>query len=135
MVGKWSAMLTTTAALCLCSGARAAANPAPDNTAAFIAYCPSHFHDCKGKVIEADIAAMGAALWATPPTQACAIPKGIDNDLATKEILAWLGEHRDVAPATTDTSIRAAMKSLWGAVSPTATCLQAGAGNPNPTFL
>ena len=90
-----------------------AASPVPDTAGAFVAYCPGHFADCKAKVVETDVAVMAGKLYVNKDAQVCVIPKGIENDIATKEILAWLGKHKNVAAMKTDDAIQAAFKGLW----------------------
>src|SRR5580692_6752251 len=94
MVLKWLANPIALLALGLSTEVQAA-DPVPDRVATFVAYCPTYFADCKSKVIEADVAVMATILFAKKGTQACAIPKGVDESAATKQILAWLGEHND----------------------------------------
>jgi hypothetical protein len=112
MVLKWLANPIALLALGL-STAVQAADPVPDRVATFVAYCPTHFADCKSKVIEADVAVMATILFAKKGTQACAIPKGVDESAATKQILAWLGEHNDADAMKTEDGIQAAVKNLW----------------------
>lgn len=85
----------------------------PDTAGAFVAYCTTHFADCKSKVVDSDVATMAAMLFAKKPGQLCPIPKGVGNDAATKDILAWLGSHKNVHATPTDDAIQVAVKSLW----------------------
>lgn len=112
MTPKWTAMLVAAAALAISTGAQAA-NPVPDKAGAFVAYCAGHFADCRSKIVDADVAVLATKLFAKQGAQLCVLPKGIDNDAATKEILAWLGNHKNVHAMTTDDGIQAAMKNLW----------------------
>jgi hypothetical protein len=91
-----------------------AANPVPDKISAFVAYCAGHFADCKNKVVETDVAAMAGQLFANKAdARACVVPKGVDNDAATREILTWLGKHKIADAMKTEDGIRAAEKDLW----------------------
>jgi hypothetical protein len=116
---KWMAILMACVALCVFSGAQAAnpqaqaANPVPDKTGAFVTYCASHFADCQNKVVVTEIGVMADKVFANNPDQVCVIPKGIDNDAATREILAWLGKHKEVEAMKTEDGIQAAVKDLW----------------------
>jgi hypothetical protein len=75
----WFALCATTAG--------EAANPVPDKTSAFVVYCAGHFADCKNKVVETDVASMPGQLFAKKAVaKACVVPKGVDNDAATREI-------------------------------------------------
>ena len=112
MVSKWAAILIACIALNV-STAGQAANPTPDKTGAFVAYCAGHFADCKSKVVDADVAVLATKLFAKQGAQLCTIPKGIGNDAATKDILVWLGNHTNVHAMATDDGIQAAVKALW----------------------
>lgn len=106
------ALSMTAAALVISTGAMGA-NPVPDKAAAFVAYCAGHFADCKAKVVDADVAALATRLFAKQPQSVCSIPKGVSTDAATKDILAWLGNHKIAAAMSTDDAIQAAVKDLW----------------------
>lgn len=104
----------STAALVLSlSPAAQAADPVPDKAGAFVTFCATHFADCKNTVVESDIAIMAGMLFAKTGAKNCAIPKGIDSNNATKEILAWLAKHKNAAAMKTDDAIQAAVKDLW----------------------
>jgi hypothetical protein len=112
MAPKWLALPIACLALCLSRGVQAA-DPVPDRVGAFVAYCPTHFDDCKSKVIAADVAVMATMLFAKKGMQACTIPKGVDESAATREILAWLGRHNNTDAMKTEDGIQAAVKDLW----------------------
>ena len=112
MLLKRTAILLAALTICLSPGARAA-GAAPDKAGAFVTFCTTHFADCKTTVVESDIATMAGTLFGKTGAKACAIPKGIDATNATKEILAWLAQHKNTAAMKTDDAIRAAVKDLW----------------------
>jgi hypothetical protein len=112
MIPKWLAILTGCLALHVSSDAQAA-GPVPDRVGAFVTYCATHFADCKSKIIAADVATMATVLIAKKGTQACTIPKGVDENGATKQILAWLGKHKNTDAMKTEDGIQAAVKDLW----------------------
>lgn len=112
MASKWTAVLI--AGIALNVGAVGhAANPTPDTTGAFVAYCAGHFADCRSKVVNVDVAVLATKVFAKKGAQLCTIPKGVGNDAATKEILVWLGDHKNVHAMATDDGIQAAVKALW----------------------
>jgi hypothetical protein len=112
MVSKWTALLLGCIALNVATASHAA-NSTPDKTGAFVAYCAGHFADCKSKIVEVDVAVLATKVLAKKGTDLCAIPKGVGNDVATKEILLWLGDHKNVHAMATEDAIQAAVKALW----------------------
>lgn len=112
MATKMVAVLGTCLAMCIPTYAYPA-NPVPDQTGAFVAYCASHFADCKDEVVVTDVATLAGIAFGKSGAQACTIPKGVNTDEGTKQILAWLGRHKDVATMKTPDGIQAAEKDLW----------------------
>ncbi len=108
----FAVIMAVAAALSISTGGQAA-NPVPEKAGAFVTYCAEHFADCKSTVVDADVAVLSTKLFAKKGAQPCALPKGIGNDTATKEILAWLGNHKDVHAMATEDGIQAAVKALW----------------------
>jgi hypothetical protein len=98
--------------LSISTGAQAA-NPVPDKAGPFVTYCATHFDDCKNKIVATDVATLASALSAKTVTPPCAIPKGVDETAATKEILSWLSKHKNVDAMKTADGIRIAVKDLW----------------------
>jgi hypothetical protein len=111
MIRQWMAILTA----CLASYAidAQAADPVPVKAGAFVTFCATHFADCKNKIVEIDVAVMASMLFTPNGTGSCAIPKGIDGNSATKEILAWLANHKNSYAMNTDDAVQAAVKDLW----------------------
>lgn len=91
MVQKRSAILITFLGLYVSTGAQAA-SPVPNKVGPFVTYCATHFADCKNEIITTDVATMASILFAKKGTPTCVIPKGVNNDTGTKEILAWLSK-------------------------------------------
>ncbi len=114
MASRWTAILISCIALNFVSGARAAGTM-PNKTGAFVAYCAGagHFADCKSHIQDADLAVLAYKVLGNNVTKDCAIPKGVGMDNATKQILAWLGKHKNVHAMATVNSIQAAVKALW----------------------
>src|ERR1700674_406364 len=112
MVPKWISTLIAGSALYVCIDAHSA-NPVPDKTGPFVAYCTSHFADCKNEVRVTDIATMATFLFTNTAAEPCTIPKGIDIDTGTKEILTWMGKNKNADAMTTTDGIQAAEKELW----------------------
>ncbi len=92
-------------------------NPVPDQTGAFVTYCAGHFADCEAQILATDIAMLAGIAFAAPGTQPCTIPKGVSPDDGTKQILAWLGAHKDAGSMKTTDGIRAAEKDIWHCVA------------------
>jgi hypothetical protein len=112
MVSKWTVVLIACIALNVPT-AGLAANPTPDKTGAFVAYCAGHLADCSSKVVDVDVAVLATKVFAKKGAELCTIPKGVGNDTATKEILVWLGDHKNVHAMATEDGIQAAVKALW----------------------
>jgi hypothetical protein len=112
MVPKLLSIPMVCLALSVSTGAQAA-NLVPDQAGTFVTYCAAHFADCKSKILEVDVATMASALVAKKGAQPCAIPEGIDENAATKQILAWLSKHKNVDAMKTADGIRIAVKDLW----------------------
>lgn len=112
MILKWMAALIFCVAMNVAIAAQAA-NSVPDKTGAFVAYCATNFAGCKSKVVDVDTAVLAAKLFANSGKKDCALPKGVGNDNATKQILVWLGNHKNVHSMKTADGIQAAVKALW----------------------
>jgi hypothetical protein len=114
MASKWMAMHIACIALTAATGARAA-SAMPEKTGACVAYCAGagHFAACKNHVVEIDLAVLAAKVLGNAATKDCALPKGVGNDNATKQILLWLGNHKNVHAMATVDGVQAAVKALW----------------------
>jgi len=94
MASKWTALLVACIAFNVATAAWAV-SPVPDKVGPFVTYCTTHFADCKNEVVTVDVATMAGILFAKNGTPTCVIPKGVNNDTGTKEILAWLGKTKN----------------------------------------
>lgn len=114
MTSKLAAVWAICSAICIPTYAYAA-KPVPEQTSAFVAYCASHKHfdDCKNQVLDTDIATMMGIVIDKSSAQPCTVPKGVSTDDATKQILEWLGKHKDLDSMKTGAGIRTAEKDLW----------------------
>jgi len=91
-----------------------AASAVPERAGDFVAYCTSHFRECRSKIIEIDVAAMAGGLWGKDDiTKVCAVPQDVDITDASKKILAWLTNNAAAADMTTTNGVHAAEKAIW----------------------
>ena len=91
-----------------------AASPVPERAGDFVVYCTSHFKECKNKILSLDVAAMAKALWGKDnKTQVCVTPDDVNENVAAKQILAWLTNNGAAANMTTANAVRAAEKAIW----------------------
>lgn len=79
----------------------------PKKTADFVAYCTDHFKDCRTIIVSVDIEHL-----AESKPNVCTI-RSKDNDVATKSIVGWLAQHKEIYGKPTRDGIGAAIKALW----------------------
>jgi hypothetical protein len=79
----------------------------PKKTGDFVAFCTDHFKDCVTIVISVDIEHL-----AESNPRICTI-RTKDNAGATKSIVGWLAQHKEIHGKPTRTGIGAAIKALW----------------------
>lgn len=116
MAPRSAAVLAACFAACIPMYADSA-DPVPAQTGAFVTYCAGHLADCKDKVVTTDVATLAGIAFAKSGAQDCTVPKGVSEDEGTKQILAWLGKHKEVANMKTPDGIQAAEKDLWHCVA------------------
>jgi hypothetical protein len=99
---------------------RADAETAPNDTAAFIAYCnDANFDVCRLKVVNVNnimlMRQIGHNHGCTFPHPSASKAGGTHTDSipATKAILDWLRANSASRPATADLAIAQAMEKLW----------------------
>lgn len=90
-----------------------AAETAPAKAGAFAAWCEGRAAACKAAVVEANLERLAVILNDPQAPAPCMIPKGVETGDGTRQIVAWLGSHREAAGLSTADGIAAAQKAIW----------------------
>jgi len=97
----------------LAASAAHAADTAPARAGAFAAWCEGRAAACKAAVVEANLERLAVMLNNPKAAAPCMIPQGVETGDGTRQIVAWLGAHREAAGLSTADGIAAAQKAIW----------------------
>lgn len=86
----------------------------PEVVGPFLTYCNEHFKECAGTIAMVEVVISFSHTEGQP---LCLVPRGVTDDSANHQILAWLEQHDELAGASTDHGVTAAIKGVWNCVA------------------
>jgi hypothetical protein len=87
---------------------------APDTVGPFLTFCVDHLRSCRTEIQTIDVV---NSMNQAQNKQTCLLPRGVSDDDATQQVLAWLAQHNELASSSTSDGITSAIKSVWNCVA------------------
>jgi hypothetical protein len=99
--------------LIVLAGNPACAQEAPSKTGAFLAYCATNQKGCADRVAEINFAMLVTAPMETGDRKWCPTKETNDVNTVTRQVVAWLTAHPEVADTKTGDGIQMALYQLY----------------------
>lgn len=86
----------------------------PETVGPFLTFCVDHMRSCESEIGTIDVV---NSMHQAENKQTCLVPRGVSDDDATRQVLAWLGQHNELASSSTSDGVTAAIKNVWNCVA------------------